>query len=602
MKIMAKRIPKREELDKNYCWAIEDVFESDEAWEAELVACSDLPAKAMSYKGRLSESGETLKEFLDLSEKTSLKLRRLFLYASMKADENTANPTYQAMKGKCFGFIVKLNSATAWEEPELIAIEDETLEKFFKETEGLEKYRRYLVMARNGKEHVLSDTEEALLASGGEVFSSAGTIFNTLNDADMKFPDVTDSEGNVHPLTNGSYISLVSSSDRVLRENAFHGLYKVFKSFENTLAATYNAEVKKNVFMARTRKYKNALNSSLEPNEVPESVYYNLVEAVHNNLDKLHKYMSLRKKIMKLDELHLYDVYADMLEGSDKVISFDEAKKDVCEAVKVLGTEYAETLKKGFEDRWCDVYENVGKRSGAYSTGCYDVHPFMLLNHKDTLDSEFTLAHEFGHSMHTWLSAKNQEPIYSHYVLFVAEVASTCNEALLMQYLLKRTNDKKERAVLINHFLEQFRTTLFRQTMFAEFELKAHEMAEKGQTLTAKALSEMYLQLNKDYFGADTVVDEDIAIEWARIPHFYRRFYVYQYATGFSAAMALSKRILTEGEEAVKDYLKFLSGGCSTDPISLLKIAGVDMSTPDPVNTALSQFGDLIDELDELTK
>ena len=354
--------------------------------------------------------------------------------------------------------------------------------------------------------------------------------------------------------------------------------------------------------MARARKYKNALNSSLEPNEVPESVYYNLIEAVHNNLPKLHKYMSLRKKIMNLDELHLFDVYADMLEGSDKVISFEEAKKDVCEAVKVLGDEYANTLKKGFENRWCDVYENVGKRSGAYSTGCYDVHPFMLLNHKDTLDSEFTLAHEFGHSMHSWLSAKNQPAIYSHYVLFVAEVASTCNEALLMQYLLKRTDDKKERAVLINHFLEQFRTTLFRQTMFAEFELKAHEMAEKGQTLTAKALSEMYYQLNKDYFGEDTVVDEDIAIEWARIPHFYRRFYVYQYATGFSAAMALSKRILTEGEEAVKDYLKFLSGGCSTDPISLLKMAGVDMSTPDPVNTALSQFGDLIDELDELTK
>ena len=599
---MGKKIPKREELDKNYCWAIEDIFENDEAWEAALASYSDLPEKAASYKGKLGESGATLLEFLDLSEKISLKIRRLFLYASMKADENTANPTYQAMKGKCFGFIVKLNSATAWEGPELIAIEDETLEKFYKETEGLEKFRRYLDRERQGKAHVLSDTEEALLASAGEVFSGAGTIFNTLNDADMKFPEVADSEGNMHQLTNGSYISLVSSSDRVLRENAFHGLYKVFKSFENTLAATYNAEVKKNVFMAKARKYTNALNSSLEPNEVPESVYYNLVEAVHNNLPKLHKYMSLRKKIMNLNELHLFDVYADMLEGSDKVISFEEAKKDVCEAVKVLGDEYANTLKKGFEDRWCNVYENVGKRSGAYSTGCYDVHPFMLLNHKDTLDSEFTLAHEFGHSMHTWLSAKNQPAIYSHYVLFVAEVASTCNEALLMQYLLKRTEDKKERAVLINHFLEQFRTTLFRQTMFAEFELKAHEMAEKGQTLTAKALNEMYYQLNKDYFGEDTVVDEDIAIEWARIPHFYRRFYVYQYATGFSAAMALSKRILTEGEEAVKDYLKFLSGGCSTDPISLLKMAGVDMSTPDPVNTALSQFGDLIDELDELTK
>ncbi len=599
---MEKRIPKRDELDKRYCWAIEDVFASDEAWEQELAACQELPGQLASYKGRLGESGETLLGYLDAMETASRRMRRLFLYTSMKSDEDTANSTYQALKGRCFGFMVKMNSAKSWEAPELTALEDETLERFYKETPGLEKYRRYLEQARQGREHVLSPAEEALLASGGEVFNSASTIFNTLNNADMKFPPVADSEGNMHPLTNGSYLSLISSSDQTLRKNAFHAFYDVYKSFENTLASTYNAEVRKNVFMAKARKYDSALQSSLMPNEVPEAVYHNLLDAVHNNLDKMHRYMTLRKKIMGLDELHLYDVYANMLPQGGQVIPFEQAREEVCEAVKVLGEEYAAVLASSFEERWADVYENVGKRSGAYSTGCYDVHPFMLLNHKDDLKSEFTLAHELGHSLHSWHSRKHQPPIYSGYVLFVAEVASTCNEALLMQYLLKRTDDKGKRAVLINHFLEQFRTTLYRQTMFAEFELKAHQLAEQGQTLTAKVLKEIYLQLNKDYFGPDTVVDEDIAIEWARIPHFYRHFYVYQYATGFSAAMALSRRILTEGEPAVQDYLKFLSGGSSTDPISLLKIAGVDMSTPDPVNSALEQFGELITELEALVE
>ena len=600
--MMENRIPNRNELDPRFCWSIEDIFPSDEAWEQELTACQGIPAALSSYEGRLGESGRTLLAYLDAMEDASRRMRRLFLYTSMKSDEDTADPTYQALKGRCFGFLVQLNSATAWEGPALAALEDETLDRFYAEVPALEKYRRYLDQERQGREHILSPAEEALLASAGEVFNGSSRIFNTLNDADMKFPNVTDSEGVSHPLTNGSYLSLISSSDRTLRENAFHSFYKVFRSFENTLAATYNAEVRKNVFLAKARKYDSALQSSLAPNEVPEAVYHNLVSAVRNNLDKMHRYMALRKKIMGVEELHLYDVYANMLPQGGQVIPFEQAKNEVCEAVKVLGEEYAAVLASSFEQRWADVYENVGKRSGAYSTGCYDTHPFMLLNHKDNLKSEFTLAHELGHSLHTWYSCKNQPPIYANYVLFVAEVASTCNEALLMQHLLKQTDDKGKRAVLINHFLEQFRTTLYRQTMFAEFELKAHQMAEAGQTLTAKALNEMYLQLNKDYFGEGTVVDEDIAIEWARIPHFYRHFYVYQYSTGFSAAMALSRRILTEGEPAVQDYLKFLSGGCSTDPISLLKIAGVDMSTPDPVNSALEQFGELISELEALVE
>ena len=600
--MMENRIPNRNELDKRFCWAVEDLFPSDEAWEQELEACKNLPAALAGFEGKLADSGETLLAYLDAMEDASRRTRRLFLYTSMKSDENTANPTYQALKGRCFSFLVQLNSATAWEGPALAALEDETLDRFYAEVPALEKYRRYLDRERQGRDHILSPAEEALLASAGEVFNGSSRIFNTLNDADMKFPNVLDSEGVSHPLTNGSYLSLISSSDRTLRQNAFRRFYEVYRSFENTLAATYNAEVRKNVFLAKARKYDSALQSSLAPNEVPEAVYHNLVSAVRNNLDKLHRYMALRKKIMGVEELHLYDVYANMLPQGGQVIPFEQAKNEVCQAVKVLGEEYAAVLASSFQQRWADVYENVGKRSGAYSTGCYDTHPFMLLNHKDNLKSEFTLAHELGHSMHTWYSCKNQPPVYANYVLFVAEVASTCNEALLMQHLLKQTDDKGKRAVLINHFLEQFRTTLYRQTMFAEFELKAHQMAEAGQTLTAKALNEMYLQLNRDYFGEGTVVDEDIAIEWARIPHFNRHFYVYQYSTGFSAAMALSRRILTEGEPAVQDYLKFLSGGCSTDPISLLKIAGVDMSTPDPVNSALEQFGELISELEALVE
>ena len=599
---MENRIPNRNELDKSVCWAVEDLFPSDEAWEQELAACQSLPGILQGYQGRLGESGQTLLSYLNAMEDASRRLSRLYLYTSMKSDEDTANPAYQALKGRCFGFLVQLSSAMAWEGPELIALEDETLARFFAEVPDLGKYRRYLDKARQSRDHVLSPAEEALLAAGGEVFSGPGRIFNTFHDADMRFPDVSDAEGRAHQLTNGSYLPLISSSDRTLRENAFHSFYGVYRSFENTLAAAYNAEVRKNIFMARARKYDSALQSSLQPNEVPEAVYHNLVAAVRGNLDKLHRYMALRKKIMGLDELHLYDVYADMLPQAGQVIPFSQAKEEVIAAVSVMGEEYASVLASSFENRWLDIYENVGKRSGAYSTGCYDVHPFMLLNHKDNLKSEFTLAHELGHSMHTWYSCKNQPPVYADYVLFVAEVASTCNEALLMQHLLKKTTDKGQRAVLINHFLEQFRTTLYRQTMFAEFELKAHEMAKQGQTLTAKALNELYLQLNRDYFGEGTVVDEDIAIEWARIPHFYRHFYVYQYATGFSAAMALSRRILTGGEAAVQDYLKFLSGGSSTDPISLLKIAGVDMSTPDPVNSALEQFGELIGELEALAE
>ena len=595
-----KEIPLRSQQLKENCWAVEDIYPTEEAWSQALSESASLPEELAAYQGKLGESAETLLSYLTRMEEISHQADRLFVYAMLRADEDTANSTHQAMKGKCFSFLVSLSSATAFEGPELVAIPDETLDAFYAQEPGLTKYRRYLTKARLEKPHILSQAEEKLLAGAAEVGAAPSNIFNTLNNADMTFPAVTDSEGVTYPLTNGSYISLMERSDRTLRENAFRSFYGVYESYANTLAASYNAEVRKNLFFAKARKYHSALAAAMEPVEVPEAVYHSLVDTVRKNLDKMHRYMGLRKKAMGLSELHMYDIYANMIPEAEEVVPFAQARDEVIDAMGILGEEYQSVLKSGFEARWMDIYENKGKRSGAYSCGCAGIHPFVLLNHKETLDSEFTLAHELGHAMHSYLSDKHQPSIYNEYVLFVAEVASTCNEALLMQYLLARTEDPKKRAVLINYFLEQFRTTLYRQTMFAEFELKAYEMAAAGETLTADNLKAMYLQLNKDYYGEETVVDEEIAIEWARIPHFYRNFYVYQYATGFSAAIAISQKIQKEGAPAVENYLKFLSGGCSTDPVSLLKIAGVDMSTPAPVESALELFGRLIDELDAL--
>ena len=598
---MAKdmKILKRSEMDPNFCWNTADLYPDDQAWTDAFEAAKALPEEIAAYRGRLGESAETLYTYLCCLEEINRQVEQIFVYAFIRNDEDTANPTYQAMKGRCFSFIVQLNSAGSFEGPELVAIPQETLDRFYEEKPELEKFRRYLDRARLSRDHILSPAEENLLAAAAEVGSGPSNVYHAYNDADMKFPAVLDKDGESHALTNGSYISLMESGDRKLRENTFRAFYGVYDGNRNSLAAMLNAEVRKNVFFARARKYESALQGALQPVEVPEAVYHNLIEAVHQNMDKMYRYMALRKKIMGLDELHMYDLYANMIPEADQEITFEEAKEEVLGATAVLGEEYSTVLKQAFADRWMDIYENEGKRSGAYSIGS-PVHPYVLLNHKNTLDSAFTLVHEMGHAMHSYLSNKNQPYIYADYVLFVAEVASTCNEALLMQHLLKKTSDKRQRAVLINYFLEQFRTTLYRQTMFAEFELKIHQLAETGETLTAETLCQIYYDLNKLYYGENVVVDKDIEMEWSRIPHFYRNFYVYQYATGFSAAMALSQRILREGESAVEDYLRFLSGGCSTDPVSLLKIAGVDVSTPQPVNEALALFGSLVEELEQL--
>ena len=596
---MDTKVKKRGEQNPSDCWSIEDLFPSVQAWEAAFEACQALPGQLAAYQGRLGESAQALYEYLELSERADRQAATVYAYASLRHDEDTADPAYQAMSGRCFRFLVELGSAAAFEGPELAEIPEGTLEGFYAQLPALEKYRRYLTKARLEREHILSPEEEALLASAGELGSGPSDIFRSFLDADMKFPSPADSQGQAHTLTNGSYIALMESEDRTLRENAFRAFYGVYGSSRNALAAMLNAEIRKCVFFARARRYESTLASAMHPVEVPEAVYHNLLETVRRNLGLLHRYMALRKKALGVEELHMYDLYTGMVPASEEVIPFQRAQEEVLEAAKVLGEDYHRVLSEGFAQRWMDRYENEGKRSGAYSHGCA-VHPYVLLNHRDNLNSEFTLAHEMGHAMHSYLSCQNQPPVYAGYVLFVAEVASTCNEALLMQYLLKKTTDRKRRAVLINYFLEQFRTTLYRQTMFAEFELAVHRLSESGETLTAQRLCEVYYELNQRYYGPDVVVDREIEMEWARIPHFYRRFYVYQYATGFSAAMALSKRILEGGQEAVDGYLRFLSGGSSTDPVSLLKIAGVDMSTPQPVEDALALFGRLIGEMEEL--
>ena len=594
-----ERIPKRCDVPKEYTWALEDIFPTDEDWEAELEKLKAIPQRIAAFKGRLGESADVLYDFFKLSDEIAVMVDALANYAQRRSDEDTAVAKYQGYVGQLMNTYVAINSAGSFETPELIALDEELLEKFYKEKPELELYRRHLDRIRRKKDHVLSEAEEKLIALTGEMGDSAETIYSMFADADLKFEDAVDKDGTKHQVTHGSYIPLVKSNDRVLRKSAFESIYTTYGNFRNTCAAILNSQIKAVQFYSKARNYSSSLEASLDANEVPTEVYTNLIKAVHDNMNYMYDYVALRKKLLGVDELHFYDLYTPIVSDFEMKVTFEEAKETVMKALTPMGEDYLKILREGFDNRWIDIYENEGKTSGAYSAGAR-VHPYVMLNHKDTLDCMFTLAHEMGHAIHSYLSNKNQPVVYSDYVIFVAEVASTCNESLLMQYLLKNTNDPKEKAYLINYFLEQFRTTLYRQTMFAEFELKMNELCGAGETLTADTLCEIYGDLNKLYFGDGVVLDDEIKMEWARIPHFYYNYYVYQYATGYSAAIALSQRILNEGESAVKDYIKFLSGGCSTDPISLLKIAGVDMSTTKPVTEALKLFGDLIRQMDEL--
>ena len=593
-----ERIPKRSEVPEQFKWALEDIYATDEKWVEDLQKLKAMPERIAAFKGRLSESADTLYDFMKLSDEISVLCDSLGNYAQRRSDEDTANAKYQGFIGQLMNAYVAVNSAGSFETPEIISIEEDKLQKFYEDKPELKLYKRALDKLRRKKAHILSEAEEKILALTGEMGQSPENIYSMFSDADLRFPDAVDKDGKAHQVTHGSYIPLVQSEDRILRKSAFESMYGTFDKFRNTCAATLSAQIKAVNFYAKARRYDSSLEAALDGTEVPVSVYKNLIEAVHDNMHYMYDYVALRKKLLGVDELHFYDLYTPVVPDADMKITFEEAKETVLKALAPMGEDYLNILKEGFENRWIDVYENEGKTSGAYSAGAR-VHPYVLLNHKDTLNCMFTLAHEMGHAIHSYLSNKNQPVVYSDYVIFVAEVASTCNEALLMQYLLKNTEDKKQRAYLINYFLEQFRTTLYRQTMFAEFELKINEMVAAGESLTVEGLNELYGELNKLYFGDGIVLDDEIKLEWARIPHFYYDYYVYQYATGYSAAIALSQRILKYGEPAVKDYIGFLKGGCSTDPISLLKGAGVDMATTQPINEALAMFGELVKEMEE---
>ena len=595
---MSNKIMKRSEIPAEHTWATEDLYPSDAAWEEDLVKMMEEGEQCAAYAGKLN-TAEGLYRFLYTDEMAGERISRLANYAMRKGDEDTRNPLYQAMNGKFRGSLVKISSACSFATPEIMAISDEDLDRFYAEKPELERYRRYLTNVRRMREHTLSASEERLLAAAGEMSSAPSNIYSMFANADIKFADAVDSEGKTYPVRQGTFVSLEENPDRVLRKSAYESLYNSFNDYKNTAAGLLNAQNKQLKFFAEARKYDSAFEAALNRTNVPTSVYLNLIEAVHQNLDKMHRYVRLRKKLLGVDELHFYDIYMPLLGDLDKYISIEEAKQTVYEACAPLGEDYRAVLKQGFENRWIDVFPTEGKRSGAYSAGA-KVHPYVLLNHTGTLSSQFTLAHEMGHAMHSYLSNKHQNSVDAGYVIFVAEVASTCNEALLMEYLLNKTTDKKERAYLINHYLDQFKGTIYRQTMFAEFELNIGRMVAEGKSLTADILSAEYKRLNEMYYGPDMVVDDYIAVEWARIPHFYYNYYVFQYATGYSAAIALSRKILDGGEKELNDYLGFLSGGCSKSPIDLLKGAGVDMTSPEPVNQALELFGKLLDEMEEL--
>ena len=592
----------RKDIPKEFTWAVEDLYESDAAWKADLEKIKSMLPQIESYQGTLSKSADTLLCFLKLQDELALLLDRFANYSMRKADEDTRNTTYQGYKDQTTGIYVAVTSALSFAEPEILEIPDAILDSFYQEQPALCTYQRYLNDIRRKKAHILSNAEEKILAAAGDLAQAPDDIFGLLNNADLTFDSVTDIEGNRLSVTHASFIPLLQNYDRNIRKDAFESLYKTYAKHKNTSAAILSSQMKQLNFFAKMRKYNSPLEAALDNTNVNPNVYYNLIETVHENMESMYKYIRLRKKLLNVEELHMYDLYVPMVSNAERTISFDETKNNICKALSVLGDDYTALLEEGFSNRWIDVYENSGKRSGAYSCGCR-IHPLILLNYKDNLDSEFTTAHEMGHALHSYLSNQNQPVIDSDYVIFVAEVASTCNEALLMQYLLKKTTDKKERAYLINYFLEQFRTTLYRQTMFAEFELKMSQMIQNGESINAETACSVYHDLIDLYFGKEIVHDAKIDLEWARIPHFYYNFYVYQYATGFSAAIALSQKILHEGESAVSAYKKnFLSAGCSKDPVSILKDAGVDMSTKKPIEEALQLFDSLIDEMEALMR
>ncbi len=599
---MQDRLPKRDEVALELTWRLEDIYDDEQKWEADFNKITELADKIAAYKGKLSESAQNLLDAYVVSEELEHVLDRVYGYAHMREDQDTANSKYQSLHQRAMSAYVAAGEKTAFMSPEILEISDDELNKFYAECEGLAKYKRAIGEIRRLKDHMLSSEMEELLASAAEVQSASQKAYGMLSNADLKFPTVKDGKGEEVALSDGRFVPIQMSKDRELRKNAFEAYYDRYAEFKNTWAAMYDGEIKGRIFEAKARKYNSAFEKAVDGNDVSPAVCDSLFESIHDNMDKMHRYVSLRKKLLGVDELHMYDVYVAMLADYDMKVSYEEAKELSLKALAPLGEDYLDVVKEAYENRWIDVIENEGKRGGAYSGGCYDIHPYMLLNYNDTLNDVFTLVHEMGHSMHTWYSNKAQNILDANYKIFVAEVASTTNEVLLYHYMKDHAQNAQEKAFIINHFLDSFKGTMFRQTMFEEFERKTCEMAEAGTPLTAESLYKVYLDLNKQYFGADMISDPQIGWEWCRIPHFYYNFYVYQYATSFAAAVAIADRILKEGAPAVEQYKKFLSSGCTQDPVSLLKIAGVDLTTKAPIDAALNVFGEAITEMEEVMK
>ena len=590
---------KRSEISDEYKWSVKDLYSSDELWNNDYEKALKSTQEKSSFEGCVMDSADTLADALSESEKDDYITERLYVYAFMRYYEDTSDGTYQQMSGKAQMLAVKMSEKYSFLVPEIMAADDDKVARFL-DSDKIKPYRHLLCDMLAKKEHTCSQKEEKLLAMASQMADSPSDIFSKFNNADVKFGKVHDEHGDEKELTSAGFSVFMESRDRNVRKEAFYALYRQYKSYINTLAASYYGNVKQAVFFANARNYESTLQMYLSGSFIPESVYTNLIDTVNNNLDKMHDYVSLRKKTLGVDELHFYDIYAPLTSDYTVKVSYENAKETVLDALKILGDDYVSQVKKGSESGWVDVYENDGKRSGAFSWGAYGTHPYIFLNYTETLNDIFTLIHETGHAMHTYYSNETQPYTYAGYKIFVAEVASTCNEVILIDYLLKHSRSDEEKKYLYGHYLEQFKGTLFRQTMFAEFEMITHRMAQDGEVLNAESLCGTYKKLNEKYFGKDMVIDEEIAYEWARIPHFYTPFYVYQYATGFSAAVAIATKIINGDKEVLHGYREFLKGGSSMHPIELLSLCKIDMSKPDVIQDALNVFGSLIEDFKKI--
>ncbi len=590
----------RDDVNTEDCWDLSSLYPDHTAWEKDFVALEEQIPQFETYRGKLGESASTLASALTFDSQFDRTAERLGTYAFLKTTEDQGNSDYQAMKARFQNLAVRAGQAASFMRPEIMAIPEKTISEML-EAEELQHFALQLQRLLRYRKHTLSDQEERLLAMQGEMASAAGNAFRQLNDADLRFGEIEDHQGNTTELSHATFGQFLINPDREIRKRAFDQYYEQFSAHENTLAATLSGSIQRDVYYSRVKNFSSSLESALFPDNVPVEVYDNLIQAVRNSLPSVHHYLDVRRRKMGLDRLHHYDTYVPILSNLDKVHQWDEAVEVVISSLQPLGTQYTETLERGLRGRWADRYPNRGKQSGAFSCGTFDGDPYILMNFKpEVLNDVFTLTHEAGHSMHSWYSANHQPFEYYNYTIFVAEVASTFNEQLLTEHLLNRASTDQERAYLINNELDSIRATVIRQTMFAEFEKRTHEMAEAGEPLTVQSFKEVYRELLEAYFGPEFEIDPVLDLECFRIPHFYRAFYVYKYATGLSAAIALSRRVLEGGENELEDYLNFLKGGCSKDPLDLLRDAGVDMTSPAPVETTLRRFKTLTDELDAL--